>query len=230
VTKLKAKQKRLTTEVNTLRLNAPTFNQLVAGEFHAVSQYTDRSAVVRMMNRLNEQLRVAQNSTAVEKRKSVLQVAHATARLYAHQVAHATHSKYLKFKLGRLNQRVDSVKKDIQRLKANRALPSQSKLLSPDRYDHLLNDEEKLKKSGSSAQHFTVQTDSWLNPEPVGTPVEVTPTMRFNMKVALRKQFQDIAGMGAKPKGDDADKPDGESADKPEGDSEVRDLGESDHA
>jgi len=226
--KLKAKRIRLANEVGVLQASAPSFNELVAGEFHAVSQYTDKRAVVRMMDRLNEQLRGVMNSTAVEKRKSVLQVAHASARLYAHQVAHATHSKYLKFKLGRLNMRMDSVKKDISRLRNHQSPGDEDELVGPDKYDHLLDDDEQLKKTGSSVKHFTVQHDSWLNPDVVVTPVEVTPSMRFSMKSALQQQFNEIAGIKRKGGGDsgsDSDKRTNEG----NGDSEVRDLGESDH-
>lgn len=189
---LGAKRHQLKTEVAALKAHAPTFDELVAGEFHAVSQYTDRGAVVRMMSRLQKQLKSVTNTTASEKKTSVLQVAHAAARLYAHQVAHATHEKYLDFKMGRLDKKMASVKSDIRKLKARAALPS-APASGPNDYDHLLDDEPK-KKTGASASEFTVSSSSWLNPEPIVTPVEVTHEMRSNFRNALKSEFKQIAG------------------------------------
>merc|ERR1740130_2336764 len=170
--KLKAKKQRIEAEVIALKSKAPSFNDLVAGEFHAVSQYTDRKAVVRMMGRLKKQLKRTLNATSVEKQKSVLQVANANARLYAHQVAHATHKKYLDFKLHRLDKTMAGVKSDIAQLK-----PQQSKTTEDD--EHLLNkinhndvtnvehpqeigsSAEHSQESGSSEEEFRLKSNSW---------------------------------------------------------------------
>merc|ERR1711871_844073 len=190
---LQAKKHQLNAEVVALKAHAPTFDDLVAGEFHAVSQYTDRGAVTRMMRRLQNQLKRVMNATATEKKTSVLQVAHAAARLYAHQIAHATHEKYLDFKLGRLDTKMAGVKSDIRRLKAKQALPA-APAAGANAYDHLLDDEPK-EKTGAAASEFTV-SHSWLNPEPIATPVEVTHEMRSDFKNALKTEFKQIAGGG----------------------------------
>jgi len=189
------KRKQVSEQVQALKANAPSLQDLVAGEYHAISQYTDKGAVVKMLARINRQLKLSMNSTAIEKKQSILQVAHATARLYAHQVAHATHSKYLQHKLGRLNERMTRVKMDIKNLKKKQALETNTP--GPDEYDHLLDDEAK-KKTGSSVSDFkSLKGQSWLNPDPIATPVEVTQEMRSNMKNALMEQFTEIAKGGS---------------------------------
>jgi len=189
--RLKARKAHLAQEVAALQAKAPSFDDLVAGEFRAVSTYTDRAAVERMTSRLNKQLKRAMNATAVEKQTSILQVSHAAARLYAHQIAHATHEKYVDFKLGRLDKKIATAKNQIRKLSDESALPKSQDV--PDNFDHLLNDDEK-KKTGVSAEAFDIKTTSWLNPEPVSTPVEVTDAMRSNFRSALKSEFANIAG------------------------------------
>jgi len=95
------------------------------------------------------------------------------------------------FKLGRLDKKIATAKNQIRKLSDESALPKSQDV--PDNFDHLLNDDEK-KKTGVSAEAFDIKTTSWLNPEPVSTPVEVTDAMRSNFRSALKSEFANIAG------------------------------------
>lgn len=129
---MQKKKLELQAELANAKQNKPSLNDVVRGEYKAVSESSNPAAVNRLLARLDSQLKSVQNSTVNAKITSDLDMGRSVSRIYAHQIAHAKDHAYLEHKVGMLAKWRARLAAEVQKLKNSGNAPD----LQPNEEEH----------------------------------------------------------------------------------------------